>query len=491
MSPEAVAAMIDEASDGVAFVEDGRYTYCNRAWGDLLGRPSAAFEGRSVFDDVHPDFQGRLERWLDEHGSSSVEFSFIRADDSLAIFHLSPIRGPSRGFIARDLTWVKRFQARQVLVDRMMSVGALATGVAHEINNPLSYLLGNLNYMVEECDVIAESLGEARKRDLKESMGEAMEGAERIRAIVADLQAFARADQESLREIDVKHILEFTLNMAWISIRYRARLVKALEEVPPVLANEAVLGQAMLNLLLNAAHALPVGHASEHTIRVACRADGDKVVVEFTNSGPNIPPEVVRHVFDTFFTDTPPGIGSGLAVSIAHTVVMDMGGSITVDSEPERGTTFRVELPAHGVVDHDSSPPRRRGPARPSDTKRVLVVDDEAPLGNAFRRALRQHDVTAVTSGREAVALLTEDSDFDLIFCDLFMPDVSGMDVYAWIKNHRPGLEADIVFMTGNTFSGDGRQFLEKVSNKRLAKPFELNDLRRFVAEYVGHRDEE
>jgi two-component system cell cycle sensor histidine kinase/response regulator CckA len=483
--PESVAAMIDDARDGVAFLEGGLYTYCNRAWAELLRRPHGGLVGRSVFEDVHPDFRGRLERWLEEEGGASVEFSFIRADESLAVFHLSPIGEPARGFIARDLTWVKRFQARQVLVDRMMSVGALATGVAHEINNPLSYLLGNLNYLLEECDVLATALPEARRQDLRESMGEAMEGAERIRSIVADLQAFAKADQESLREVDVKRILEFTLNMAWISIRYRAKLVKAMEEVPPVLANEAVLGQAMLNLLLNAAHALPVGHASEHQIRVACRAEDDVVVVEFTNSGPTIPPEVVRHVFDTFFTDTPPGIGSGLALSIAHTVVMDMGGSITVDSSPEHGTTFRVQLPAHGVADEPAIPPRR-APARASDVKRILVVDDEAPLGNAFRRALRKHDVTTVTSGREAVALLAEDSDFDLIFCDLFMPDVSGMDVYAWVKNHRPGLEGDIVFMTGNTFSGDGRLFLDKVSNKRLAKPFELTDLRRFVAEYSG-----
>lgn len=486
LSAEALKAVIAGCADGFVLTREGRYIFTNEAWAELLVRAPEQLTERSVFDDVHPDFQDRLARWLERPDvRTATEFSFMRSDGSIAIFHLSAIRGPegSTGFIARDLTEVKRIQAKQLLADRMMSVGALAAGVAHEINNPLSYVLGNLTYLSEECDTAEVGLPDVRRQEIQEALSEALEGAERVKGIVGGLQAFARADRETLKAVDVNGTIETAINMSWIEIRHRARLVKSLGELPPVRANESTLGQVFLNLLLNASHALPVGKAKENEITVESHVDGEQVVVRIRDTGPGIPQDVVDHVFDAFFTKAPPGIGSGLALSISHSVVTDLGGTIGVRSS-SAGSTFEVRLPAYRPEEERDPPEEARRRTREGGRRRILVIDDEVLLVNSITRALRAHEVLSATSGREAVALLERDADFDLILCDLMMPEMSGMDVYAWVRNHRPGLERDIVFLTGHIFDEGPIAFLRNVRNSRIQKPFELDALRRFVSDF-------
>jgi len=354
--------------------------------------------------------------------------------------------------------------------------------VAHEINNPLSYVLGNLTYVSEECESLDAALPEARRQDIIEALSEALEGAERVKGIVSGLQAFARADRDTLKGVDVNETIGTAINMSWIEIRHRAKLVKQLGELSPVRANEATLGQVFLNLLLNASHALPVGKAKDNEIRVTSYEERGQVVVEIADTGPGIPPDVVDHVFDTFLTQAPPGIGSGLALSISHTIVSDLGGTIGVKSSAE-GTTFQVRLPAVEEEDEEEVAEPVRKP-RDRNSRRILVIDDIKPIVNSIERALRGHEVHAASSGKEAVALLEKDSDFDIIFCDLMMSEMSGIDVYRWVRDNRPGLERDIVFMTGHIYADAFVAFLRSVKNRRIQKPFELDALRRFVRDF-------
>jgi two-component system, cell cycle sensor histidine kinase and response regulator CckA len=480
-------ALIEASPDGVAVVRDGIYLYVNPAFAALLDRPVESMEGRSLFDDVEEGDRSALEERLLVHGDDDDlgDFRFRNRGGERVTVQLRPVAveefggGPCTVVTARDVTERRKLQARLLLVDRLMSVGSLAAGVAHEINNPLSYVMGNLAFMREE-------LQKREAGELLEAARDAEQGAERVRRIVKNLQEFSRADQEGTSALDLNRSIEAAIGMAWIEIRHRAQLVRDLgPDLPPVLANEAKLGQVVVNLLLNAAHALPEGEADKHRISIRTSLEGDRVLMEISDTGPGIPPEIVDRVFDTFFTTKPIGIGTGLGLSIVHSIVTDLEGEIGVDSKLGEGTTFRVRLPTAKA--RETAAPARSVVGYAANLRgKLLLVDDEPLIANSLRRALKEHDVTVVRSGRRAIEVLKEAGDFDLIFCDLMMPDLTGMDVHAWVKEHRPGLEQRMVFMTGGIFTPRVQAFLHEVENHRIQKPFDLDRIRRFVESTVS-----
>ncbi len=379
--------------------------------------------------------------------------------------------------LLRNVTENARMRERLVIADRMASLGTLAAGVAHEINNPLTYVLGNLHHVREEI----AAKGGAVHDDLEDALREAMLGAERVREIVRELKTFSRGDAAPLGPVDVVATLDASLAMAANEIRHRARLEKHYDPVPRVLGNASRLGQVFLNLLINAAQALPVGRAADHVITVATStlADG-RAVVEIADSGPGIAPEVLPHVFDPFFTTKPTGEGTGLGLSICHGIVSSLGGEIAVETALGQGTCFRIVLPPSPP---GSVMPRRDLPRSdpPQLRRRVLVIDDEALVGRSIRRALRGHDVVVATSGREGLRLVLEDSAFDVVLCDLMMPDLSGMDLYEAVAARRRELADRFVLMSGGAFSDAAKSFLERVPNARINKPFAVDELRELL----------
>lgn len=476
--------LIEGSPDGIAIVRDGRYVYTNRAWARALETNSNALMGRAVLDDVVSEDRERLTRMMAGAEDPTSEFAFLVPPDARVFLQLSALPltewegQPARGFIGRDVTSLKRSSAQLLLADRMMSIGTLAAGVAHEINNPLSYVLGNLSYLVEETPALIED--ELARADVLEALKEAHEGGERVRRIVRDLQAFSRADQERKTEVNVNRIIESAINMAWIEIRHRARLVKELGEVLPVMGNEARLGQVILNLLLHAAYAMPEGKADQHSLRIRTGTVGDDVVIELFDNGPGIAPDVLRHLFDAL-PHRPVGRSGGLGLSIAHSIIVDLGGSLTAEGRVGAGTTFRVSLP--GQLDGDGSgsrPPAAVG--ADIESYRILVIDDEPLIATALKRALKSRALSVVDSGKRAIDTLAAGEEFDVIFCDLMMPELTGMDVYEWVKQHLPGVESRIVFMTGGTFTPRAQAFLEAVPNPRLEKPFEVEKVRQILA---------
>jgi len=200
-----------------------------------------------------------------------------------------------------------KLQEQLLVSDRMASVGTLAAGVAHEINNPLAVVLANLEMATRSVSELAKRM--ALPDDLEESLKDATDCAERIRDIVRDLKIFSRAEDDRRAPVDTRRVLESTLRMAWNEIRHRARLVKLYGAVPPVEANESRLGQVFLNLIVNAAQAIPEGHAEANEIRVATRlGPTGGVVVEIADSGCGMPPEVLRRIFTPFYTTKPVGV---------------------------------------------------------------------------------------------------------------------------------------------------------------------------------------
>jgi signal transduction histidine kinase len=393
----------------------------------------------------------------------------------------------------------RKLEEQLVISDRMASMGTLAAGVAHEINNPLTALMGNLEFAAQEVQRIVEDArarptvdswqdGLARRLgQVVEPLRDAWECSERVRLIVRDLRIFSRSgDEEQHGPVAVRRVLESSLRMAWNEIRHRARLRADYAEVPPVLASESRLGQVFLNLIVNAAQAMPEGRAATNELRICTRmADDQRVVVEIADTGTGIAPEHLPRIFDAFFTTKPVGEGTGLGLATCHRIITSLGGEIAVESEPGRGTTFRLLLPvatqpepAIVEVPRAASPPRRG---------RILVVDDEPMIGSAVGRMLgSEHDVVATTSAKEACERLTAGEHFDVVLCDLIMPQMTGMDLHAELARLRPEVAGRVVFMTGGAFTTTAREFLDRVTNRRLDKPFAVDGLRAMVRSLLG-----
>ena len=395
---------------------------------------------------------------------------------------------PATLCVGHDITERKRLEAHALVTGRMASIGMLAAGVAHEINNPLAFVLANLDFVAQE---IARhvALAPADARDFVEAsnaLREAQAGAERVRTIVRDLKALSSADDGQRGVVDVQQTLNSTATMAGNEIRHRARLVKDYGPEPlQVAGNASQLGQVFLNLLINAAQAIPEGAAERNEIRIATRLDGKgRVVIDVTDTGSGMTAQTHRNLFTPFFTTKANGAGTGLGLSICHKIVAAHHGEIQVETELGKGSTFRVCLPAahHPAVLSPVKLPR--GPRG-----RVLIIDDEPMVGGALRRVLAvDHDSEVVTSGREALARLSLDDGFDVVFCDLMMPEMSGPQLYAALATLKPELASRVVFLTGGVFTDAARTFLQQTRNPTMEKPFKAEVMRAVVAQFVARR---
>jgi signal transduction histidine kinase len=238
--------------------------------------------------------------------------------------------------------------AQLLFADRLATVGQLAAGVGHEINNPLAFILSNLEYARRELERPQDTPAPREREEVLAALSEAHEGAERVRLLVQDLKLLSRSDDAAAGPVDLEAVLRSASKMATHEIRLRARLVVRSEPIPPVHGNAARLCQVFLNLLINAAHAIPEGAVERHEIALVTRRESDsRVVVEVRDTGSGIPAENLERIFRPFFTTKPVGVGSGLGLSVCQRIISAHGGDISVESELGRGTTFRVVLPAH------------------------------------------------------------------------------------------------------------------------------------------------
>jgi CheY-like chemotaxis protein/anti-sigma regulatory factor (Ser/Thr protein kinase) len=372
-------------------------------------------------------------------------------------------------------------QRRLAIADRMASAGTLAAGVAHELNNPLAFVRANLEYLLETLRLPLGS-------EEQQALFEARAGAVRMQEIVRGMKLFSRIEEETVGPVALDAVIGSAVRLAQNEIRHRARLELAVENVPPVSGSEARLAQVFVNLLVNAAQAIPVGAADANRIRVSARQHGDSALVEIADTGCGIPPEVLRRIFDPFFTTKPVGVGTGLGMAICHGIITGLGGQISVESEQGRGTRVRVVLPLHPEV-APSEPTRK--PAAVPVRGRILVIDDEPFVTRAVRRALEPlGEVVTLNEARRAIDLLDAERPFDVILCDLMMPEMTGMELYETLARCRPELARRMIFMSGGAFTANARGFLERFPEARVDKPFEVDALRTIVGTRLreGHR---
>ncbi|XXF76201.1 PAS domain S-box protein [Myxococcaceae bacterium GXIMD 01537] len=491
-SEQTFRQLIERSPDGIFVHRERRFVYVNAALLTALGYAhQRELLGRSIFDIVHPDdlpvVRDRVDTVIIQGKSVPLrEIRYLRGDGT---WYYAESAGMPVEFdgaeavvvMARDITERKQMQARLLQSDRMALVGTLAASVGHEINNPLTYVMANLNLALEN------SRGPGGSREQEEILLEAQEGATRVRNIVRDLKSFSRQDAEQRTLVDVREPLEFSIKMASSELRHRTQLVKEYEPVPPVYADPSRLGQVFLNLLVNAAQAITEGNVAANQICIRVRpADRGRVAVEVSDTGTGIPPELLARIFDPFFTTKQPGSGTGLGLSVCHGIIQGLGGELTVRSEVGKGSTFTVLLP---TAKPEQATVQRLAASAPDPRSgaRILIIDDEPAVGRSLARLIgKRHQVTVMTSGAEALARLIAGESYDVIFCDLMMPDATGMDIYERMRERRPDIAARIVFITGGAFTPRARKFLETVPHRWLEKPFDVQPLQELLGRVLG-----
>ncbi len=498
---------------------------CNQAAATLVGASRDALFGRPFWDLFPRSDSGRSK--LEEinaklHAGEPVRDVILDiragAESTRQVILYAEARLAAEGNVGAlrvvllDITERRKSEARLAQADRLASVGTLAAGIAHEINNPLAYVLYNIDSMAEDLpqllndarrlharfaspsrspyasgvgDGSAPAFDVALADDVLDRFRDAREGARRIRDIARRLSSFSRVEKEHLAPVDVNRAISAAVNMAQNEVRYRARLVKRCGPIPPVTASEGRLAQVFLNLIINAAHAIEDGDADNNEIRICTRLQDDTVIAEVRDTGCGIPPENLEKVFDAFFTTKEIGQGSGLGLAISRSIVESYGGTISVASEVGAGTRVEIRLPAGSdVIQSKEERPRSGDESRIRG--RVLVVDDEERVRAAIVRLLRGADVVQAANGAEGKTILERDQAYDLILCDMMMPEMSGMDLHAWLMEAHPALAERVVFITGGAFTPRTKAYLDRAANRTISKPFSAPEVKKTLSDVLA-----
>jgi signal transduction histidine kinase len=393
--------------------------------------------------------------------------------------------------LRREMTERARAEHELLQVQRLKALGRLAAGIGHEINNPLTFILGSIEAVQEILAAREAQFDGATYDELAHLLDAALTGTDRIAQIVRSIKMFVRPEEAVAEPVDVSAAMRLALEMVRIDVAPHIAIELALGDVPPVLGKRVELEQVFINLCKNAAQALAGLRDREARIRVSSRCEQAQVIIEIADTGPGIAPKDLDKIFDPFFTTKPVGQGTGLGLSICHAIVSSMSGSIEVRSTEQRGTVVTVRLPALSMPSQapvgSGTPHAAPGSTAPGSAirGRILIVDDEPFVLETMVHALHDHDVVGMASARDAfVRCLSE--PFDLVLCDLMMTEISGMHLYQMIRQARPALAERIVFVTGGAMLDDVRDFLEHVPNEYLEKPVDRRRLQARVQELLG-----
>jgi two-component system cell cycle sensor histidine kinase/response regulator CckA len=489
--------VLDQLPDLLVIHRDGTILWANRAVLQEFGYDAPdEIVGKSLLSLIdEPSVPAARARLLRPPGevAAPVEVQARHRDGTLLTLELLRPQvvvfggAPAGLAVARDVRERVRMQEQLILSDRLASLGVLAASVAHEINNPLACALGGL-------ESASSALEGQTIRGLNETLEVVREGMDRVRRIVRDLRMLGQSDDARVVAVDPNAALESTLTLVAKRLAGRARIERDYQTVPPVRANQARLGQVLLNILLNAIDAIPEGAHADNVIRLATgwNAEG-QVFLEISDSGQGIPPDVLGHIFDPFFTTKATGQGTGLGLTICHRIVNDLGGKISATSALGVGTTLRVALPVMDALTPSTDgeegqtsdgvplPPvpyaaGAKEERRWSQTPRVLLVDDEKRLLDVLRMALASYEVTTASSVEEALGRIAEEA-YDVVVSDVTMPGRGGVDLFAEVEQAKPLLRDRFVFMTGGPHRQGTRDQIASSHRPCLEKPFHGEEL--------------
>ncbi len=491
---EARAEAILAAMPDLVFrmTEDGAFLDVHAPQSSDLLLPPSEIPGRKANEILPPDVANLVEtavkRVVENATAEVVTYDLdVKGTTSSFEARIVPIGKDQVLAIVRNTTSENRKRDRLALAERLASLGTMAAGVAHEINGPLTFVMLGLEWLEQRIIALEpRSAGAAQTGPLTERLKDVLDGVTRIQRIVRDLRGFTRHDDNDDALSDAASALDGALSLAAAEVRYRARVEKGYDTVPLVRGSHARLGQVFANLIVNAAHSLPEDQAADNVVRLRTYLAGDgRVAIEVSDTGRGIAPEHLPRLFEPFFTTKAPGHGTGLGLWVCHEIVKELDGEIVVESQIGKGSTFRVLLPV-GIAKATQGP---SAPALPPPRARILVVDDEPNLAKTLAILLDDHVVEIALGGEAALARLEIDREFDLILCDLMMPIVTGMDVYAVVEARWPQLSERFAFMTGGAFTPRARAFLDDCDRPRLDKPFRAEGVKSLLRSEAARRD--
>ena len=479
--------LAEGAPDGITVHVRGRLVYANQFVIRMTGARSFEDLAARGILSVLPEEQGnemvdRLARVAAGESMGPREYDF-RGENTSGRIEVRSISFEHDGqpavlSFSRDVSDRQRMVEDLRRADRLAALGTLAAAVAHEVNNPLTYVLlhlGELRTMIPRLSSGPEAT------EAGHMIAEALEGAERVRVLVRDLLSFARSDPGSRESVPIERAIESAIKLAGNVLRHRVRLIRDYAPTRPVAAAAARLEQVFVNLLVNAAQAIPEDATDPGEIRITVQLGADdRVVVEIADNGPGISALDLPHVFEPFFTTKPEGIGTGLGLAICRTIVESLSGTISVHCPAAGGTVVRVSLPVTDapvvpapapvpeIVEQRSTPRRAR----------LLVVDDEVRLTRLLATLVGDaHTVDIATCGEEALERIQSGGEFDVVLCDLMMPDMTGMDLYETVCRLRPEMATRFVFLTGGAFTERAARFIARPNVTTIFKPFGLDEI--------------
>lgn len=371
--------------------------------------------------------------------------------------------------------------------DRLSSIGQISAGVAHEINNPLAYILGNLDFIREEM-ITAAPEDHGWLEDMDASIADAIEGAKRIQQIVLDLNTYSRREVEEIQSFELQTSIHSALKMIDNQLRHQADVELELGAPAWVLGDASRFTQVFLNVLINATQALRSQEGQDNRICIVLERAKGMITVRIRDTGVGIPEEVLHRATDPFFTTKTIGEGTGLGLSVSRNLVERYDGELTIESEAGVGTCVILSWP------EVAAPARladvENAPIAESSMLRILVVDDDELIRRTLRRILSSHEVTEACSGAEALHGLAARSDYDVILCDLMMPGITGIDVYEQIKETEPALASRFLFMSGGVFGDDMEKRLARLNRSVISKPVDREALHKLLSSmpHLSHR---
>jgi len=466
----------------------GRISYATPRLAELTGYGVDELIGGDWLMLAKPEDHGTLRQVLQAAlagRSTRSELSLVRKDGGSRHVSLGAVPLSDAGTVtgmlgvASDLTEEVQLRSRLRQAEKLSALGELVSGVAHELNNPLTVIRGYAQLLLGREDAVGAS------RELQAIT----EHAERAAHIVQELLTFARERPPARQPVDLNAVLQSVLDlrereMAAAGIRVVRRLAPGL---PRLQGDPYQLQQVFLNILTNAEQALAeTGHEGLIEVSTSLTDDG-QVVATIRDNGPGIPAAVADRIFDPFFTTKADRQGTGLGLSICYGIVNAHGGRIWADSIEGQGAAFSVVLPVTTVEapSHGEAPPPPE-PAAPAG-RHVLILEDEVEIARLMARYLERlgYRASVAHEARAALQMIAEESP-DLVLTDLKMPGMSGREFYAELRKTCPELAERVIFVTGDTVSPDTQSFLKQIGRPHLAKPFSLEEVRAAVAAALG-----
>lgn len=497
-------AVMEQAGCGISIINgDGKVIEINKEVEKTLRKSPEDITGKYIYDfipkDQHPHIESLIKKLMVQDTKATNELHLVNdAGEKILIdFSAAPLKISDERLIILmyvDITERAQFRLQAIVNDKLASVGVLASGVAHEINNPIAWVLANLMQMKNTIHTLqtevaisknahseAASLTPKLKTlflEFEEMVNDSIQGANRVQNIVQDLIGFTRVSHEDIDLINVHDVIDSALNIASPHYKYKALLEKKFEEnLPNIHVNSGKLHQVILNFILNAAQAIPDGKQEENKIKIITAFEDEKVRIDISDTGCGIPSDNLAKIYQPFFTTEAESGGIGLGLSICYEIIRNLNGTVQINTKINEGTTFSIFLPLGNTLLQQTE--KNQFTPTNISKKNILIIESEINLLNSLQRFLStHHDVTTAVGGKAGLELLMkEDRIFDVILCDLAMPDVDGADIYYALQKQSPSITNHMIFIENGDYEAKLNDFINQEPVSCLKKPLDLTEL--------------